>query len=66
MKITLAVLFFVSSFTYCQSINPPGTIKLNDSLYIDCTPITNLMFLEYLADKDFLKKKGIYILSRIC
>lgn len=52
------IIFFSSCFAYGQSVNPPGTIKLNDSLYIDSTPITNVMFIEYLTAKDFLKKKG--------
>ena len=37
---------------------PPGTIFLNDSLFIDKVPVTNLMFLEYLTAKHFIRKKG--------
>jgi len=37
---------------------PPGTIFLNESLFIDKVPVTNLMFLEYLTAKDFIRKKG--------
>jgi formylglycine-generating enzyme required for sulfatase activity len=54
----LLIVFLSSSFVYCQSAKPPGTIKFNDSLYIDSTPITNYMFIEYLTAKDFLDKKG--------
>ncbi len=28
--------------------NPPGTIKLNDSLFIDVAPVDNLMYLEFV------------------
>ncbi|WAC01487.1 hypothetical protein N7U66_15965 [Lacinutrix neustonica] len=27
---------------------PPGTVKLNDSIYIDAKPVTNIMYLEFL------------------
>ncbi|WP_405199137.1 SUMF1/EgtB/PvdO family nonheme iron enzyme [Christiangramia sp. LLG6405-1] len=37
---------------------PPGTIQLNDSIFMDKAPITNIMFLEYLTAKHFLRKKG--------
>lgn len=37
---------------------PPGTLQLNDSLFIDISPVTNLMFLEYLTVKEVLKSKG--------
>lgn len=37
---------------------PPGTIRVNDSLYIDKTPVTNLMLLEYLTMKYALENKG--------
>lgn len=30
------------------SKTPPGTIFINDSLYIDKTPVTNIMYLEFL------------------
>ena len=42
---------------------PPGTISLNDSLFIDKEPITNLMFLEYLTVRHFLKENGFESLS---
>ncbi|MDT0678072.1 SUMF1/EgtB/PvdO family nonheme iron enzyme [Autumnicola musiva] len=31
---------------------PPGTIQLEDNLYIDKTPVTNLMFMEFLKSLD--------------
>lgn len=37
---------------------PPGTIKLNNSLFIDQSPVTNLMWIEYLTIKKILKNKG--------
>ncbi|TXE09178.1 hypothetical protein ES711_04385 [Gelidibacter salicanalis] len=41
-----------------QVANPPGTIKLNDSVYIDAIPVSNLMFEEYLVVKMELDAKG--------
>jgi hypothetical protein len=32
-----------------DKIAPPGTIKLNDSLYIDKTPVSNHSYLEFLS-----------------
>jgi hypothetical protein len=32
---------------------PPGTIKLNNSLFIDQSPVTNLMWIEYLTIKKY-------------
>lgn len=37
---------------------PPGTIQMNDSLFIDKSPVTNLMFIEYLNVKKVLQNKG--------
>lgn len=34
---------------YYIPATPPGTLKLNDSLYIDKTPVTNQMYREFLA-----------------
>lgn len=60
-KILILILLFnfyqLNAQENIDIVNPPGTIKLNDSLYIDKTPVTNLMFLEYLTAKNFLKKK---------
>jgi len=33
---------------------PPGTIKINDSLYMDVAPIDNLMFVEYYSGTHIL------------
>ena len=41
-------------------IIPPGTIKLNDSLFIDKTPITNFSYIEYLNVKEVLKNNGYF------
>lgn len=41
-----------------QPIDPPGTLSLDQTLYIDKTPVTNFMFVEYLTAKDDLRKKG--------
>lgn len=37
---------------------PPGTIQLNDSLFVDKSPVTNLMFIEYLTAKEVLQNNG--------
>lgn len=58
--ILLIVLFSFSLVNYGQNTtkkntfkyNPPGTIKLNDSLYFDVVPVDNLMFAEYIVTKD--------------
>lgn len=41
-----------------EKIDPPGTIKLSESLFVDKTPVTNMMFLEYLTMKDYLRSQG--------
>lgn len=45
---------------FCQDevIIPPGTLKLNDSVFIDKSPVSNIMFSEYLNVKKVLKNKG--------
>jgi len=59
MNYIFAFLFLLSWTSYCQiPTTPPGTLKVNDSLYIDSTPITNFMFVEYLHSKHYLEKKG--------
>ncbi|MGB7784583.1 MAG: SUMF1/EgtB/PvdO family nonheme iron enzyme [Salinimicrobium sp.] len=40
------------------SFVPPGTIMLNDSLYIDQAPVDNLMFLEFI---DHVKRVRKYV-----
>jgi formylglycine-generating enzyme required for sulfatase activity len=45
------VLFFIfqATVTYSQyRHSPPGTSKINDSIYIDQLPVTNVMYLEFL------------------
>lgn len=37
---------------------PPGTIQLENKVYIDKTPVTNLMFLEYLTFKALAEDLG--------
>jgi hypothetical protein len=39
--------------------NPPGTIKLNDSLYFDVAPVDNLMYSEYLVTKDKIPTQSL-------
>ena len=41
-----------------QAIEPPGTIQVKPGFFIDKTPVTNLMFMEYLKAKHFLAEKG--------
>jgi hypothetical protein len=45
---------------FCQDevIIPPGTLKLNDSVFIDKSPVSNIMFSEYLNVRKVLKNKG--------
>lgn len=61
MKIIITV-FLIFNFSILKAQDslriPPGTIKLNDSLFIDQTPVTNFMFLEYLAGKKSLNSMG--------
>lgn len=61
MKQTLLIILFLNLYQLNAQeniVNPPGTIHLKDNLYIDKTPVTNIMFLEYLSANNFLKKKG--------
>jgi hypothetical protein len=67
-------LFFCLNIYAQNKINvknfvPPGTIKINDSLFIDNTPITNIMYDEFemrvslgwnLKTKDLIKKMPNY------
>ncbi len=53
-----SLLIAIPSFS--QKRNPPGTIQLNDSLYIDATPKCNLNYREYLW---FLRNKLNYNLT---
>lgn len=54
MRIFISLCFLLSQqLLFSQAIEtasfvPPGTIKLNDSLYIDQAPVGNLMFLEFI------------------
>ncbi len=58
----IIVLLLISNFCILNAQNdlkiPPGTIELNDSLFIDISPVTNSMFTEYLSVKKILKNKG--------
>jgi len=51
---TLFILLFLFSISLFSQKdirfknNPPGTIKLNDSLFIDVAPVDNLMYLEFV------------------
>jgi hypothetical protein len=52
MKTTLILLVFQILFFYSlfsqKRIVPPGTVKLNDSTYIDKFEVTNLNYREYM------------------
>ncbi|WP_299684705.1 SUMF1/EgtB/PvdO family nonheme iron enzyme [uncultured Dokdonia sp.] len=50
MRIFIIYVFILlTSNIYSQRKHiPPGTLKINDSLYIDQTPVTNVMYLEFL------------------
>ncbi len=54
----LPLVLLLPSFYIIQAQVPPGTIILNDSTYIDRSPVTNEMYIEYLNYKEFLKEKG--------
>ncbi|RKS42765.1 sulfatase-modifying factor enzyme 1 [Gillisia mitskevichiae] len=61
-KLYILFLIFNVTSTYLFSQEnlkiPPGTIFLKDNLFIDKVPVNNLMFLEYLTAKHFIRKKG--------
>lgn len=67
MKTTLALLLI---FNFCilnaqnDLVNPPGTIKLNNSLFFDKSPVTNMMFSEYLLMKTMVEDKGYSTFSQ--
>jgi len=60
----LYILFLIFNLTCINLFSqenlkiPPGTIFLKDNLFIDKVPVNNLMFLEYLTAKHFIRKKG--------
>ncbi|POY39566.1 hypothetical protein C3L50_10385 [Flavobacterium alvei] len=58
----IIVLLLIGNFGVLNAQNsieiPPGTIQLNDSLFIDVSPVTNSTFTEYLTAKKVLKNKG--------
>ncbi|WP_372917741.1 SUMF1/EgtB/PvdO family nonheme iron enzyme [Salegentibacter sp.] len=54
----LSVLFVGISYGQNYGNIPPGTLKLNDSLFIDKTPVTNEMYLEFLKSKDIFWSMG--------
>lgn len=56
--ILLLICNFCSLNAQNELVVPPGTLQLNDSLFIDKSPVTNLMFIEYLTVKKVLKNKG--------
>jgi hypothetical protein len=67
MKLIIILLLVCNFCTLNAQVDleiPPGTIKLNDSLYIDKAPVTNLMFLEYLTIKHALENKGYSSFSK--
>nr|WP_321237392.1 SUMF1/EgtB/PvdO family nonheme iron enzyme [uncultured Psychroserpens sp.] len=45
----IAFMYFnmYSQNTTLKTTSPPGTIQLNDSVYIDKTPVTNIMYNEF-------------------
>ena len=63
ISVVLCVLGFHLTKAQNTIVNPPGTLKLNDSLFIDKNPVTNMMFIEYLIEKDELKENGYSSLS---
>lgn len=57
MKYYFFISFFIFSYcTFSQDFfqTPPGTIKVNNSLYIDKAPIDNLMYLEFIMSVEYL------------
>ena len=57
----LFIFFFLGKLHAQNSrtdLIPPGTIHLKNKIFIDKTPVTNLMFLEYLAFKGLAADLG--------
>ncbi len=48
--IIFIIILLQITYSYSQNKyrSPPGTYKINDSLYIDQMPVTNIMYLEFL------------------
>ena len=61
------ILIWTSNSVIAQDkmLVPPGTMKLQDSLYIDNAPVTNMMFLEYLTAKHSLRERGFTKFSEL-
>ncbi len=61
IKWIITVIIVFNLHLLCAQRNftiPPGTLSINDSLYMDKSPVTNRMFVEYLTGKKVLNKKG--------
>ncbi|NQZ78390.1 MAG: SUMF1/EgtB/PvdO family nonheme iron enzyme, partial [Ekhidna sp.] len=41
------LLLLMSLFTFAQRKKPPGTVRINDTLYVDQIEVTNIHWLEY-------------------
>lgn len=51
LLLVCAISTFSFQFSSAQSdIIPPGTLKINDSLYTDKSPVTNVMYYEFLRE----------------
>lgn len=67
VKITIFLIIIISSTINSQNpakkrnfSPPPGTIKINDSLYIDVVPINNLMYKEFIHSIDFYWNQNVH------
>lgn len=56
-KLYILLLFLASNQVHSQNtFVPPGTIKVNDTLFIDKAPVDNLMFLEFIDQVQRIKR----------
>lgn len=49
LLLNLSLLLLCACCSYKSIRIPPGTVQLNDSVYIDQTPVTNLDYFEFLS-----------------
>jgi len=62
----LLYLLVLCSFQFINAqtaLIPPGTLKINDSLFMDKSPVTNIMYYEFLTELERTNPKVLETMS---